>query len=133
MCIGLQVVCVCVCFYVYILLCQSLGSKCICLCVFANRQMFLQVGTLTQQPSHPQLTHTPKVPLVHLCTQISLRTRRSPKEKEWGVKVLLSFRLPLSANFIIPVRQLTTKIDMRRNEPTDLCQNISYILRSNLV
>lgn len=128
MCALCYCVCACVCLYVYILLRQSLGSKCICICDSVNRQMFLQVGTLTQQPSHSQPTHPPKVPLVHLCTQISLRTRRSPKEKDWGVKVPLSFRLPLAANFIIPVRPFTTKINISRNESTDLWQNIIYIM-----
>lgn len=116
-CLWLLFVCVCV--YLYILICQSLGGKCICIGVSLNRQMFLQVGTLTRQPSHTQPTHPPKVPLVHLCTQISLRTRRSPKERDWGVKVPLSFKLPLSDNFIIPVRHFTTKINMSRNEPTE--------------
>ncbi|KAI3353323.1 hypothetical protein L3Q82_019858 [Scortum barcoo] len=56
-------------------------------CLGDDRQMFLQVGTLTQQPSHSQPSQPPKVPLVHLCTQISVRTRRSSKERDRGVKV----------------------------------------------
>lgn len=44
-----------------------------------TRQMLLQVGTPTQQPSHHQPSHPLKVPRVHPCTQISLRTRRFPK------------------------------------------------------
>lgn len=60
-------------------------------CPSVHRQMFLQVGTLTQQPSHPEPTQLPKVPLVHLSTQIILRSR-SLKEEDWSMKVSLSFR-----------------------------------------
>lgn len=54
--------------WVWIPLCQSLESECTCISVSLNRQMFLQVGTLTQQPPHSAHTLTQGAPRPSLHT-----------------------------------------------------------------
>lgn len=71
-------------------------------------------------PHTPSPRTYPRCPSSNLCAQIRLKSR-SPKEKDWSMKVPSSFSLPPSANFITPASGLNA----RRNEPTALfCGNI---------
>lgn len=63
-----------------------------------SRQMFLQVGTLTQQPSHSLLTHTTQgAPRPSLHTNQFENEEFSKRERAQGVKVPVPFTLPLLA------------------------------------
>lgn len=91
--------------------------------------MFLKVGTLTQQPPHPAPTPTQGAPRPSPHTNQSEdeeAAKRSEVEKGRGggdrsVKVPPSFRLPPSANFIIPVTCFYYKDKYERKEASAAC------------
>lgn len=88
--------------------------------------MFLKVGTLTRQPPHPAPTPTQGAPRPSPHTNQSEdeeAAKRSEVEVVVGggrsVKVPPSFRLPPSANFIIPVTGFYYKDKYERKEVSE--------------
>lgn len=98
---------------------------------FAHRQMFLKVGTLTQQPPHPAPTPTQGAPRPSPHTnqseddetakrsEVAARRRGMWGGGGWTVKVPPSFRLLPSANFIIPVTRFYYKDKYERKEASE--------------
>lgn len=99
---------------------KSVIRGCVCLRCSVHRQMFLKVGMLTRQPPHPAPTPTQGAPRPSLHTNQFEEEKTAKRERDWSMKVPPSFRLPVLANFIIPVTHFSTKINMKGEKPAAL-------------